>query len=360
MSRPGEPHLPYLEPPRRPVQNAVSSSLPFVLATTAIPAVTQELELRWNPPAGAGLALELVLEQAVDGGELEIEMNGQPVPSSFLPELTLSFEDELRLVVHEHFEGEGVWLRRYVEASHTNVGRFTAEMPGAEAEEDPWDAGGPSPLEGLLLELAAGPLPELAAEVLAGDEPPEGLRLDLSFAGLLPEGPVEPGERWEPEPAVAALLLAPAGELDIDFGAVAGRHLFPEFDGRTREAELALTLRAVGDGQATIDVEGSALEITVAPGDLTPVPVVDGEATDTTTARVELEGQLVWDTRDHRLAELHLEGSLEIETLTVRHEDQPGPTYSSRFTAGGHWSLSASCYEVEEAAALVEAAAAAR
>ena len=326
--------------------------LPGSLAPGALPDPVHEL--RHAPAPGTARAIEVELGLELAGGELEVVMNGQPVPGTYLPELELAYEDERRLVVRELHGEQGELWRRLDQVTHLHTGDFLMEMPGADPVEHAWDEGGQSELEGALLRLVRGEDGLELAEVAKGPEPPEAMRHDLSFAALLPGGPVEIGDRWEVEEEQLDTLLDPCGELGVELPEDTRRELRLDHDERSVGGRLTVTLVSVEEGVAVLELEGELERVTVAPGDLTPVPVVDGDATDTTTERLILEGTCRWDLAAGALLELELDGACELSTRTLRDPDQPGPSYESTFGQDGSWSLSvrATALEGEEAETL--------
>jgi hypothetical protein len=328
--------------------------VPLVLGALALLG-REEVRLADTPGPGAARALAVEVETVQHGGELEVEMDGSPVPSEYLPQLDLDLTDRRGLeLVDTYADAAEGWVRAFEVLTWTNAG--TMAMSGEQGDQEwPWDAAGESPLEGRAVRFADGAAVAFAdgrdgdAALLAG------LGADLGFGALLPDGPVELGAAWTVDGAELAGLFEPGGDLAWELPPEAAQHMLPDVRSREHAGELELVLERVEDGRAHCTVTGELVRTSVQAGDLTQVPVTEGTATDTVTATWEVAGHLVWHLAEERPVELALEGPFREATRTVRDEGQPGPTYESLFAIDGTRRLRAACEPGDDAVRAAEA-----
>lgn len=323
------------------------AALPALIALS--PASHDGIPLFFEPAPESTRALEIESVLRLDGGELSCVMDGSEVPGEYLPDLHLRLQDRRRLVLTETRveggAGERVSLRRFDELLWENEGSMAMSMQG-EDQEWPWSASGTSPFEGRTLRIAR----EVPAEggapgvtLADGGAPldlPAGLGADLGFGALLGDEAPALGTEWKVDGAALGELFQPGDDLAWDLPAEMAEHLLVDYDERSFEGTLTLVLAEVVEQRARITVQGELVRITVQPGDLSQVPVVDGTATDTIEDTWQVEGELEWDLAANQLAELGLAGDWSSATTTVRDPDQPGSTYESVFTVEGSYSLS--------------------
>lgn len=335
----------------------MSACFSLLLSLAAPPALASlEHELVHAPAHASTRRFEALVEEGYRGGQLEVVMNDQPVPSAFLPALDLRSDDTHRLEWVETRLSEpgaetALFLRRYEEAAWSNEGSMSMEAQGQAAEEQPWSVAADSPLVGQLLRCEAdadGFEAEFADEAVRGVDLDE-LPADLGFAGLLPPEALAVGEGWEVEGERLAILFRFTEGLAYEIDAEAREQLGLEVDRIEVDGSLEFELREVRGALAHCRVEGELERVVERPGDLTPVPVVDGTATDTETTLWRVEGSFVWDLEAGALHALELEGETEQAIATVRDAGQPGPTYSSTFEVGGERRLSVSASAEDEA-----------
>ncbi len=294
-----------------------------------------------SPAEGAERTLTVLLEGSLTGGELEVIMDGNPVPASFLPELDLEVHDERRYDLSERAQEDG-WVRSYDRLSWTNHGSMGV------SEEDgsgtyPWTAEGRSALTGRKLRFE--PSGEGFDCAFADDEGGdaallEGVGAVLDGRELLPRQAVDVGESWTVDGAELGFLFEPAGELAWEFPPEAAMHLLPEIRSRSVAGELALELTKLERDVAHCTIAGRLVRTTTQKGDLSQVQVVDGTATDTVSETWDVEGELLWSAKRSELVSLKLAGELASATRTERDPGQAGSTYVSLFHARGSQSLS--------------------
>lgn len=314
-----------------------------------------------HAPAQDSMTLGFETELIFDGGDLVVVMDGAEVPQEYLPDLHMQSEERKVLRVVETYgaraeeEAAGSWLRLYEEIAWDNDGEMS--IAGMQGESGfPWSAQADSPLVGRQLSIDTEDGEEFEVSVVddEGDlDVPDGLHADLSLRQLLPEDSVSLGESWTVSGKGLGVLFDPGGDLAWDMAAESAAYLMPEIRERNHGGVLELTVDRLEGASAHCSVTGELIRVTVQPGDLSPVPVVDGTATDTVEERWELEGQLVWDIDAKRITSLSLSGPLSSETKTVRDPGQPGSTYEGTFTVEGTYAVEVEC--VPEGAQAVEA-----
>jgi hypothetical protein len=296
--------------------------------------------LRYAPASDTTLERTFVQSRVMTLDELVVVMNGQEVPSEYLPAMELDLESDLRIVVsdvvHEAADGRPLALERTFVALERNA---SEEFTMAPSTESLTAATGTSPLEGERVAFTWDA--EGGAYVttrVAGSEVLDGLEEDMDLRGFLPEsGDVEVGDSWEVEIAALTSLFEPGGDLrwewsgddlEGDYGAD------PELEG-----EVVARLASLQEGgTARVELEGELSALTEAPTDLAEVPVVDGTATELTTTTYTLEGALVWNTAAGHLERLELVAMLEVQVETQKDPGQPGGDYESTMTLSGSWS----------------------
>ncbi len=319
--------------------------MPHSLAATAAAllalAPSSEVELVHAPASGTARTLTVETELGLDGGELICAMDGEDVPSEYLPELLFEMSDVRGMSLTETFES-GSWLRSYDEVRWENDGSMGMDY-GGQVQRFPWSAVAETPIEGRVVRLAGEDDGSLRREFEDGgsddDELLEGLRADLGLGVLLPGQAVAEGSSWSVDGAGLAVLFDPCGDLGWDLPPESASHLLPEILEREHGGELELTLREVDGTHAVCAVSGQLVRTTIQPGDLTSVPVAEGTATETVSETWEVEGELHWDLAADAVHSLDLHGDLRQEALTVKDPGQPGPDYESTFTVEGRYSL---------------------
>ncbi len=313
---------------------------PVFLVLAAAPLTREGVAFHHAPETGSSRTVAFELELTLEGGELEVTMDGNEVPSMYLPKLNLDMTDRQVVGITETFD-EGAWLRRYDELTWVNDGTMSMDMNG-QTQEFPWSSEGETAFADRTVRFALedGELARAFADEQGGETSLlDGLRADLGLAELLPEDPVEVGDTWTVDGAELEILFNPGGELHWELPAEMAEHMLPEIESREHSGELELTLVKLGeDGEhAHCSVTGTLVRVTTQPGDLSEVPVTDGDATDTVTETWEVEGDLVWNLAAGQVASLELDGSFAQMTLTERDPDQPGSTYESTFTIDGEF-----------------------
>ncbi|MCP3917930.1 MAG: hypothetical protein GY711_20480 [bacterium] len=305
--------------------------------------------LRFAPEDGSRWTKTYEVTTELEGAELEVIMDGQPVPSEYLPQLdmqmTLKDEYELTDTYVRTVKGRPIELKRTY-ATIASQASQTLDMGGFEgAETQEFEVSGTSELVGETIFFEWDADEESYTTAFAeGSETDatllDGLTEDTDFRDLLPQGEAEAagelevGAEWTADAsAIAALLLQPGSELHIVYEGEGAEEYNKQIDEASVEGEVKLTLQSTSqeDGRnvATIAVEAEAIVVASGPGSLEQVPGIDGAATETTTIEYLLEGELTWDLDANYASALSLEGDLELDVHVVRDPSEPGPTFET-------------------------------
>ncbi|HVS20162.1 MAG TPA: hypothetical protein VMT18_16275 [Planctomycetota bacterium] len=299
-------------------------------------------DVRFDPVPGTELVrtLEFEGETAFEGWS--VVWNGREAPAEALPELWIEGREEARAVVRERVLacGDG-----RVSALERSFGALTARdvlevsLAGVALEER--DAQGRCALEDCTVRFEHGEV-----RLIDGDAPAEllaALELDLDCTALL-EGGRDGAGAWE-APAAA---LVPTG--------LPGGIVF-EFDGVPVEERVTIEawaenlqgvwrvrrLETREDGAlAAFALEGELSTWSERETDLDDVPIVDGDALETTRTSWEATGELVWDVARRTLRSLEVEARASTTVLTVRVLEgiENEPTYEQTLRLGGTSKLS--------------------
>lgn len=322
--------------------NALSLTPLALLLLPAAPA-ERAVNLRWAPQAGSAFTKTFASTMDLEGGDLEVIMDGQEIPPEFLPELLLEAVSESRVVLTDRVRGvadgrPAELLRTFDELEERS--EESSEMIGFEGGDVSEEGSnvGSSGLEGSTVRFLWDDEEGEYQVDYAGDEDGdpnllEGLVEDADLRDLLPDGPVELGDRWTPSAEALFPVFAPGGDLGWTYdgdGSLA-ESATPEEIELSGELTLKLTGFHDSDGAriADVSIEGEVTLKTVTPSNLDRVPVIDGAATMTQTAIYELEGELAWNVSAGYLAGLELEGDVTSVASLVRDPSEPGQTFES-------------------------------
>lgn len=319
--------------------------LTLLAASPASPLSTaEEVLLRARPEAGVVLTRTYTSTAKLRGSDLTVEMDGEPVPAQFLPQLAIELAASERVEVLDTVVDAATTTRRFVDLG----GQVTVEVDmggymGAEDERD--EDAAVSPLAGRTVRFREAAGEEYSAEFVepegatAGPDDPKllaGLERSLDLAGLLPRAAVAEGATWTAPASALAGLFAPGGDL-------AWRWTDPESQRRadseefTGEVELALTALAEVDGRqvARVRLAGQPGRTQVRATDLRDVPVTKGTATETRTATLAVTGELTFDVAGGHLVSADVAAELSEVHHTVKDPGQEGPAYESTLTFAG-------------------------
>ncbi|QDV05175.1 hypothetical protein Poly30_06710 [Planctomycetes bacterium Poly30] len=296
------------------------------------------VKLQLAPTSGTVSTYAVEILRTIQGGDLQVVMNGNEVPAQFLPKLEFEFTASTTATVTDHFlPGEnditGPWRKRTLEdltsafdMSLTYSGETTdfAAEASSPLDDQPFLLGLDE--DGEVVARWADPESKLDDEFLARVRP------ELHLEGLLPDEPVAMGATWEADASAVAAILDFSESLPWNWPSDAAENV-PGPASNTYEGTLELTvidLRTEDETVfCTVSLSGDIVETGTRATDLAQVPVADGTATETTTTTFTVEGELVWNVTAAHLASFELKGEGEGEQATVKDPGQPGPDYSS-------------------------------
>lgn len=310
---------------------------PILALIVCTPAV---LAPRWSELSFAP-EKHLVLEKTIRGrGEFEFEdwtvlMNGQPVPSQYLPTLEVIASDVAEFVVRDEYlasaEGAPTKLRReFVSATASRV-----EKVSVNGESEGGERAGSCELEGcvvLLDETGDGPRRTLEHGECA-TETLDALEIDLDLTALLPRA--GEADEWKREAGALNLMDDGWGRVECAFepmehdSARDPAQLVKSFDG-TWQVVRGDTREVGGRRVLALALSGKFTSSCTVDGELRNVPVASGPTKETTSFELEAEGELLWDLDKHVLHSLEVEarGFMHNQTATTANGASGEPVYS--------------------------------
>jgi hypothetical protein len=331
----------------------IATSLPSAVLTTVEP-----VTLRFAPAEGSSWTRTLTATTTMEWRGMTVLMGGQPVPDEYLPEIDLVVTTEHRVVVNDQYvamaSGRPARVRRhYAEIECSAEQDFDMTVPvgggGGEDVSDSSKGDAESVLSGRTVEFAWEEDGERFAAHWHGDAPgapvPQRLAEDMDLRALLPARAVAVGDTWRVTGAALSSLLRPGGDLALEWPEELGDEWGKQPLEESTDGELTLTLEAVdesgGERLARIVLTGEARELQTLEGDLSQVPVVEGEATQTDKTTYELTGTLTWDLEAGLVRSLELELEAELESRT--RADDPAADYEHTVRLAGSGTLKLTC-----------------
>ena len=326
--------------------------LPLSLALLSIAPRGSETKLEFAPEEGSRWVKTFTQTSSLEGAELSVVMDGEEVPSEFLPELELTIENESEVRITDTYvamgDGRPTELARSFESIREEIAS-AIDMGGFEGTEpQEGEVRGSSELQGETVVFTWDEDAQ-AYEAAFEDEDTDvalldGLVEDTDLRGILPEDAVDVGDEWTVDAeAVAAVLGWPGGELGVEYEGDDTETYNVEVLGTSYDGELTLTLEGTHDQDrtrvASIRIEGQVQVRVGRAGNLDRVPVVDGAATETTILDLEIEGELVWNLDAGYLSSLELEADAVVEILLVKNPGEPGPAFESSVVLEGESSF---------------------
>ena len=308
-----------------------------------------DAHLHFDPAADSVALKTFHSTMELEGGELEATMNGEPVPSEFLPTLELLIQSESSVTLRDRYVESsggrpGVLERTFVETDQQLEQEQTMVMEGSDMSEDS-SSTGTSDLEGETVRFRWDPEEgdyRAEADDLRDPDLLEGLEEDADLRAWLPEGPVGTGDCWTVPADAFACLWSPGGDLAWDHSDERVNGHEPEeliYDG---EIELSLSGVHGSDGErvAHVAVEGEITITSVSASDLEEIPVVDGPGTATQIHAMTLEGELLWSLGANRVAGAEIEAEVEAEVTLATEDGAPMPFSSTvRLAGSAHYEL---------------------
>ena len=310
---------------------------------------TVTLTARREP--GLTLTRTVTSRTELTGGDLRVKMDGQDVPSEFLPELTIDVTQASSVLVRDEHAATAFVRSFEALSSEATIEVDLGGYMGQSGERI--EAFATSPLQGRAVRFTptedgvtvATFADERDATEVAGDDHAllAGLREDQDLAAWLPEGPVAVGARWQAPAAALRELIEPSGALAWKWSSPdAAEHAASRSITGDVELELVRVTDADGRAIAALRVSGTFEHTTTRATDLADVPVADGTATETRTAATTLRGDLVWDVAGGHLVSAELVTELDQTSRTVKDPGQEGPEYESALSFEGttRWQVS--------------------
>ncbi len=329
-----------------------------LIALAILPFAAPVGEIAFRPAEGERWRKSFVFEQDLELEHFGVVMGGEEIPADFLPQMEMSMRSEETTVLADRYGrvtgGRPLVLeRRFETIDVRHSSEFHMEGPGMPSEEYTGEIEGTSPLEGGTVEFTWDETNEHYDARSSGDPVDEtllgGLVEEADLRSWLPEGEVEVGARWTIAGEQLDLLLHPGGDLAIELEGEGAEFWSQEWRERRTEGEIELVLEAIDEskrgGLARISIAGEVHVVAVKEGDLSRVPVVQGEATQTDTATHRLRGELLWDLAKGMPEHLALEADVTLESLTVK--DGGDPEYEHVFEFSGSWELGLECERVD-------------
>ena len=289
--------------------------------------VAAEAPFEAVPTRGDSYVLAWSTRTEASGGDLEVTMGGSPIPSTYLPDLEIRSVSTLDARVTETWLDDGSsWLRRYDEIEHLREGDVIQDGAG-----EPWSHDVVARAEERLVRFSrdGDDLEREFADDGAEEDFLDELEPALGLRALLPDEPVEVGGSWTVAGEDLALLWFPLGDAGWIVDEYTVSLLGFDITREEHAGELELVLEELDGALATCRLTGELERASQRPGDLTPVPVVSGAATDYIDESWELEGELVWDVELGRIVSLELEGEYDSVVVTEKDAGEPGPSYES-------------------------------
>ncbi|TDJ65863.1 MAG: hypothetical protein E2O39_17405 [Planctomycetota bacterium] len=337
---------------------------PFVRIATLLAAALplaagpDPVAIRFAPAEGTTWTKTFESSMELEFEAMSVVMDGNEVPTEYLPIFDIQSQDVERLVFTDHYvavgEGRARVLRRRFDTIEVERD-LTFEMSGMAEASSTSHGSGTSGLEDRTVVFTwDDDDAEYEVRWTGGDGDDAlllGLVADVDLRALLPDEAVAIGDSWEVSWDGHGLLLEPGGDLHVE---LEGENLeafeHPE-DGETMDGSAFLRLVAVeaeeGARIAVIEIEGRFTVSAEGPGDLDDVPVADGDATVATTLAVEFEGELRWDLAAGMLRSLEVTGETELTVVTTKDPGQPGPEFESTMWMTGSFRQSLATELVE-------------
>lgn len=283
------------------------------------------------------LELELVESHATQDGE--------DVPAEMLPDVERSvsesssvvFEDTVQAVSDDRASR---WTRTFDEIEGTrqfdlSMGMADEMGPGPISEESEFE----TTLEGATLQFTRedGEISFEAADGSSVEEDDmEDLEADMSFAFLLPDEEVAPGDTWNIDPSeisgilrlhrhAAGVYFEHPGGLDEEGEPESTGDFELTYKGTVESGGRTLTVIELAvDMERELTVDPGDIELMVEGGDDAGEAVVPEDVSHTFTTEMVGSGKLLWDAESGHLAELSLELDLTVTADQSMSFEIPG------------------------------------
>ena len=314
-----------------------------LLLATPLLLLPADAGLELAPEANLALTKTFTGTVQLEGGDLEVVMDGQPVPAEFLPDLEVTSTDRTEVVFTDRYvrtaDGRVLELvRTFDELSEEHTGTQTMSGQGMDDEAET-STEADSELEGESVRFTWDADDEAygvdfeRGEDGGDDHLLEGLVASADLTAFLSEDEVGQGDRWTVPAEAFAELFQPSGDVAMEFsGDEADTYNSDdvefEFDGEL-DVKYASSHARGGQELAVLSIEGEVELSIEVPTTLDAIPVVDGTAMQTLVHKMTLEGELVWNLSAGHAVSIELGGPVEAEMHLVKDADNPGPTFES-------------------------------
>ncbi|MDA1264384.1 MAG: hypothetical protein O2816_04820 [Planctomycetota bacterium] len=327
------------------------NTLAVIPLLTLLAAPTADLQLA--PAAGTRLTKTFAMQTSLEGGELEVIMDGMEIPAEFLPVLELSMTSSSEMVFTDRYlavqDGRVTGLARtFDDLEDVHESTESMEGQGFEATSSKNTTTGRSELEGESVrftwdaeEGAYDAEFERGEGEGAGDGLLEGLAAPLDLTGFLP--PKDAGDSWTVSAEVLAELVSPGGNLHFLYSGDDAERFGSEEARTSFDGELEVIRRGEhsrdGVDLIELEIEGEVTVVIESPTDLDDIPVVDGTGLQTFTQTITLEGALRWNASANHLHSLELEGEVEATMQIEKDAESAGPSFKSTIHLAGETSI---------------------
>lgn len=196
----------------------------LVLAALAAPLLCSSIapgdSLAYRPASGTKLSRSWVVKQDMTLDEMNMTMNGQPLPMDLQMDMDMTNETKIDVsdTIVSFADGRPSELRRSYD-SLGSASSFNVEMPQMPEGGMEQSTTGSSKLQGKTVQFKwdaeKGEYAKAYHESEGEADLLEGIELDMDLAGLLPKDEKEVGDTWDIDVKELRALLMPGGDVGI-------------------------------------------------------------------------------------------------------------------------------------------------
>lgn len=337
----------------------------FLLPLSLLPFVLAPSELSFQPGKGTRWRKSFTVATETELEQFRVVFGGEEVPAEFLPQMDMTLTSEAEFAFVDGYgslqDGRPLSLQRKFEAIDSkDSSSFSMEGEGTSPESHDSAVVGHSAIEGKTVEFEWDASSEAYArhegEGATSEELLAGLVEETDLRSWLPEEDIAIGASWKLEGEALDALLHPGGDLAIERTGEGAEYWPADFRSRVLEGEIELTLSSIEEAtaytpqkpveeshRARIAIAGEVREVVEREGDLSRVPVAQGEATQVDTTTYHLDGELVWDLATGMPHDLSL--AARFERVSVTTKDEGEPEYEHSLTFRGNMKVAMECRE---------------